>query len=58
MPVVINEFEALAAEPAPAQRTPGGDGAGAGLQPDTLGPCAVAAALRILEEQALRAWAH
>jgi hypothetical protein len=59
MPVVINEFEVVS-EDQRAARPAGGEapataetGSRAGLE-----PCAVASALRTLEAQALRVWAH
>jgi hypothetical protein len=57
MPVVINEFEVMAdARPAPPR---GGGEAPAETPPaPSLEPCAVAAALRTLDVQALRVWAH
>jgi hypothetical protein len=55
MPVVVNEFEVLPAAPAapPAKQGDGKDQAS-----EKLAPCALAAALRLLETQALRSWAH
>ena len=57
MPVVINEFEALS-EAQPEARAPAGESPSEGKPPEQIEPCAVASALRILQEQALRAWAH
>lgn len=58
MAVVINDFEVLPATPAPARAPQSGaaaDETTPGQKPE---PCAVAAALRTLHAQALRAWAH
>jgi hypothetical protein len=57
MPVVINEFEVLApprteagaAAPEKASSTP---------RPEQLEPCTAIKAIRVLEERALRTWAH
>jgi len=58
MPVVVNDFEVLpAAAPAPqpqGREAKGGEGA----SKDKVEPCEVAAALRCLERQMLRVWAH
>ena len=57
MPVVVGNFEVLPpATPAPAPAAPASEDE---TQPkEQVSPCAVAAALRCLEAQALRAWAH
>lgn len=58
MPVVINEFEVVA-ESTPAPRRSGAEAPPAGSEDSKpLEPCAVAAALRTLEVQALRVWTH
>ena len=59
MPVVINEFEVVADQP-DAHR---GNGAGTDKAPDasapaTVDPRALTKALRTLDHQALRVWAH
>lgn len=57
MPVVVNDFEVVA-EPQPAPRPPAEQApAEPGMKPP-LEPCAVAMAMRTLEVQALRVWAH
>jgi hypothetical protein len=53
MSIVINDFEAVAAAPAPA--VPREAAAEEPARPD---PAALAAALRELAEQAARVWAH
>jgi hypothetical protein len=58
MPVVINDFEVLS-EPQPEARKAAPDAAGEAPPPaQTLEPRAICAALRVLELQALRTWAH
>lgn len=57
MPVVINDFEVLPAA-APAPRSQPGAAAEQGAAKEELEPCAVAAAIRVLDTQALRSWAH
>jgi hypothetical protein len=57
MPVVINEFEVVA-EPAPAPRPKGGETEEGSATTPALEPSAVSTALRALEVQALRVWAH
>ncbi len=59
MPIVINEFEVVADTP-PAPRGSGGAASGDAATPPVpvIEPCAVAAAMRTLEVQALRVWAH
>jgi hypothetical protein len=57
MPVVINEFEVVA-ETAPASRRSGGEAPAEAPPSPEIEPCAVASAMRTLEVQALRAWAH
>ena len=57
MPVVINEFEVIPAReavPVPA----GGEPAAESAQKAVVETCVLAAALRALEEQDLRIWAH
>jgi hypothetical protein len=57
MPVVVGDFEVLpAAAPAPKAPASSSDDKAGAKEPVT--PCAVAAAMRSLEAQALRAWAH
>ena len=55
MAVVIQDFETLPAAPAAASKPASAAEAAA---PEKLEPCAVDCALRSLEAQALRAWAH
>jgi hypothetical protein len=57
MAVVINEFE-LVSEPQPAPRKGAPDTPGEAAPPEKLEPCAVAVAMRSLETQTLRVWAH
>jgi hypothetical protein len=57
MAVVINDFEVLPAA-APAPRPEAGKAGEAPAARDGIEPCAVASALRALDEQALRTWAH
>jgi len=57
MPVVVGDFEVLPAT-APASRPPSAPSEDEGAKKESTTPCAVAAALRCLEAQALRAWAH
>jgi hypothetical protein len=57
MPVVINEFEVVA-ETAPAPRRGGAEASAEAPPAPEVEPCAVASAMRTLEVQALRAWAH
>jgi len=57
MPVVINDFEVLeapAAEPRKADREP----ASQGSPSRPIDPCAILPALRAIETQKLRTWAH
>ena len=57
MPVVINEFEVLAEPSSDAGRAaPQGGGEAAPEKP--IEPCALAAALRTLDDHSLRIWAH
>lgn len=57
MPVVINEFEVIPArEPMPGPA--GSEPAPESTQKAVLEICALANALRALEEQDLRVWAH
>ena len=58
MAVVINEFEVLN-EPMPATRPDGGAPAPAkATGPEAIKPQDIAQALRAIEQQALRVWAH
>jgi len=58
MAVVINEFEVLG-EPGPAARQVAeGASDGEAAPPEPLAPQDVLLALRLLELQALRVWAH
>jgi hypothetical protein len=58
VPVVINDFEVLS-EPQPEARKAVSDAANAAPLPaKTVEPRAICAALRVLEVQALRIWAH
>lgn len=58
MAVVINEFEVLN-EPSPAARPEGGEPASANAAPaEAIKPQDFAQALRTIEQQALRVWAH
>ncbi|MGJ7900924.1 hypothetical protein [Lysobacter sp. 1R34A] len=58
MAVVINEFEVLA-EPRPAARSDGNTGAKSeGEPPEKLEPRDVHTALRQIDQQSLRVWAH
>lgn len=56
MPVVINEFEAVADEP--KQRGEGEQGEKKSGDNEELEPKDVTPILRTLEQRALRAWAH
>jgi hypothetical protein len=57
MAVVINEFEVVA-DTRPAQQKGGSDAASQPTPPVAIAPSAIAPALRALQVQALRAWAH
>ena len=57
MAVVINEFEVVS-EPQRAPRGGTSDAPGEAAPPEKIEPCAIAAALRALDTQALRTWAH
>jgi hypothetical protein len=58
MAVVINEFELVAEAPPAPRRGPGGEPASESAPKPAIDPCALARALRALEVQALRVWAH
>lgn len=57
MPVVVGDFEVLPAA-APAPQAPAASSGSETAQKEPVSPCAVAAAMRCLETQALRIWAH
>ena len=57
MPVVINEFEAVAEEPAPRRVERPGENDQAGLHAP-LEPAELVKPLHSLASQALRSWAH
>lgn len=58
MAVVINEFEVLA-EPRPAAKSDANSGAKSeGEAPEKLEPRDVQSALRHIDQQSLRVWAH
>jgi len=56
MAVVVNDFEVISSEPAPARGGGGSDGGAAKAQPIELPE--LARALRVLDGRALRVWAH
>ena len=58
MAVVINEFEMLPESRAPAPPASGEAPSGGAHAAEKVQPCAVAAALRSLDVQALRVMAH
>jgi hypothetical protein len=57
MPVVINEFEVLEAPPAEPRKTER-DPASQASPSRPIDPCAIRPALRAIETQHLRTWAH
>ena len=57
MPVVINEFEALAGAPAAENRGAGSDG-DAAATPPKIDPVELDKQLALLHERELRIWAH
>jgi hypothetical protein len=57
MPVVINEFEALAGAPAAESRGSGSDG-DAAAAPKKIDPVELDKQLALLRERELRTWAH
>ena len=59
MAVVINDFEVLPAAAPPRREEAGESGGETGSKDkDKIEPCAVASAMRSLDVQALRVWAH
>jgi hypothetical protein len=57
VPVVINEFEVLQAPPAEPRRSTA-ETTDTAKPAEKIEPRAVASAVRVLEVQALRTWAH
>jgi hypothetical protein len=57
MPVVINEFEVVEAPPAEARKTDR-EPASQASPSRPIDPCAILPALRAIEMQTLRTWAH
>jgi hypothetical protein len=57
MPVVINEFEVVTEAPLPSRRG-GSEPAAETPSPAAPDACSLARALRVLDERAMRVWAH